>query len=228
MKKFNVFVATIALLAATTAASAVDTAWFSLEGGTVLNSSQGPGAALVIEKNLDTVTLTIGYNVSSGSGALAGWAIAITSQQTPGKSVSVDGFTRLGAGYNIPTGGNAPVSLSGGGTFDIGAGAINADGTTGLVFTFELTIDGKTDQSTTDIFGSFGTSEQVRSDGVQWYGTVGPNAGSGGLGDPVGVVYGYAGTSFGSLPVISITNIPEPATLALLGLGVVALIRRRR
>jgi len=222
--KLKVFVAAIAMLGLVTTANAADTAWFSLENAPAGVTANLVDGQLQIEKDdglaPNPVTLVIGYNFTNtniySSGLMSSWSISLSS---PDAGLSIGGLTYdLAGGYDSQLLGGSGASP---GTFldSFGQGSTSQSGGVGLVGTFELIIDKGIFAGPYNIFGAFGGSEQIYDSGYAWFGAVGPN---------VSDIYGTIGTSFGALPVITITNIPEPATIGLLGLGVVALIRRRR
>lgn len=233
MMKLKVLVVAFALLGATAVANAADNAWFSLESvSTGVTATWGSGQTLIIDKDSSaglSVTLTIGYNVTAANGALSAWHIDLNS---PDAGLSVVGGSLTGLAANATSAEGAGSENAGGNLFtNFGQTFIGANGSTGLVGTFQLTIEKQPGDplTTRNIFGTFGVSTQADNVGT-WYGFVGanPNATFG------NALYGFNGYDFGtyttrpSLPVITINNVPEPATLALLGLGVVCLIRRRK
>lgn len=221
MKKIASMLVALAMAAGASVAQAADNAWFTLQGGgpDVTVISQGPGQALVIEKQPGpgTTTLTIGYNVSSAGGPLGGYAYALNAQ-SQGQTALFSNPQNVGAGFSAPFPGPT------GETLVYGAGSPAGTGAPGLVSTFTLVINKLGPLGETNIFGDFGPTAQAYASGYAWYGRVGPNP----------VTYGlpnYAddvGPGWGPLPVITIRNIPEPASIALLGVGALALIRRRK
>jgi hypothetical protein len=88
-----------------------------------------------------------------------------------------------------------------------------------LVSTFQLSITGS-DLGVTNVFGQHGPTDTAYLTAGLWFGSVGPNPPD----------WGNAATygTWGDLPVITINTIPEPASLGLLAIGALALIRRRK
>lgn len=224
MKRLMGLVAALALLAGGSVANAADNAWFSLESTTcagVIVNAQGPGQDLAITKNNGpTCNLTIGYNATAGDPRqMTSYAFKLFN--TPDVSL-------VGAVDNSPA-----AALGMGTTFNFATagafvdfGAANQAGVGnngGLLARFTIQVN-KPNAGPHLIGGDFGTSAQAYANGELWFGSVG--AGSGPQYGQAG--YTGAGDNGNWGTVISITNVPEPATLALLGFGVVALIRRRK
>lgn len=221
MKRLVALVASLALVASASVASAVDNAWFTLEGGggaDINVISQGPGQALIIEKGPGPgiTTLTIGYNLTSEQGGMGGYAIALNAQANAGQVAAFANPTNLSPTYSAIF----PGAL--GDVLVYGAGAPAGNGAAGLVMSFNLIIDKPTTAADGSVLvlGQFGPTDQAYGNGALWFGSVGPNAPDFGS----AAFYG----TWGDLPVIEIRNIPEPASLALLGIGAFALIRRRK
>lgn len=226
--KLKVLVTALALFVGTAVANANDAAWFSLEGSSdpTVTAAGGPGQTLVIDKPLGpgSIHLTIGYNFTNNKqfgapAAMNAWGFALGPVDPMGGTQAVSfgngNFANSqagGYGTDVP-------NIDPAADFSAGAVSFNSAGGAGLVFTFDIWIE-KFDSTVTwtYIFGDLDT--QFASSGYAWFGSIGPNQGH----------YGIPGYNNqpGQLPLISIHNVPEPATIALLGLGVVALIRRRR
>ncbi len=227
MKKIATLVAAVALLAASSVATAADNAWFTLEGGPGTVVTSGPGNTLIVEKDAgSSATLRIGYNFNSSFGPMASWSIALNTAGDLGATSSFGNGANGGlSGYTVNTG----TLANGSSSFNVGQVSTNnpANGTTGLAYLFDLTVSAGPLGSGASVTGDFGGAEQAYSSGFYWYGFVGANPIS------YGRTGGYTGAvdvtpGWGSLPVIIVRNVPEPATIALLGLGALALIRRRK
>lgn len=222
MKKLATLVAAIALFAASSVASAADHLWFSYVSSSpnieiAPGPNNGPGQQLhLIKTNSDPAVVTVNINITSDSGALAGWELGLQTSLGSSFANGVAG----GAAYDQIFGGIA----DGANSVSFGRGSSSAAGTTGVIYTFDLVINGGPVLPVA-VTGDFGATQGVvKSNAYYWYGFVGNNP----------ISYGAPNYTFGPdetpgwglNPVVLVT--PEPATLVLLGLGAVALIRRRK
>ncbi len=217
--------AALILASVTAPTRAQDHAWFTLESSSapVNVLSQGPGQTLVIEQlSPGNTTLTIGYNFTAdlyyldypGVDTMASYSIKLEPDVNNGSQGVL-----FANPVNISPTYNGSSFAQTGPTLHYGIMSNNLTGIDGLVLTFEVTIDNRDlEPSITNFFGEWGDMHQVFNNGWWWYGHAGPNPPN----------YGYIGVSFGSLPVISVAHVPEPATAWAALAGSLLVIRRRR
>lgn len=225
MKVATRVVALLAVLASATAANAATHVWFSAvatspTASVVTNGSLGASTVLMCQKDLGPCTwaITMAFANDAGDETISGWSNALISTGAPDK-VSVDQGSLVYAVNNF-TSHAAPATygfspgpiLRNANGQDFGAG-----GSGGNLGTFTLRKAGIGLQ-TEHIF--------LWTDDTEWATTGGnyPDMQAGGNATLPGA--GGAGTDLGE--VITIINFPEPSSLSLLGLGALALIRRRR
>jgi len=218
MKVVRCLVAALAVVSAASAANAANSVWYS--------SGASGGSGTVLELSCDTTNAgSCVYNVTmnvDGDDAvgLIAWASNLSSSNPldSASGAAIAAGNPFNSAAQAGTGGAGLNLLSGSQGQTFGA---PLTGTSQLI-TFTLTHN--------YVVGSLGLSSVITeqasdgSTGVVW---------AGGDGD-------YASVSVGGGPAaphsegtiggigIRITNTPEPATLSLLGLGALALIRRRR
>lgn len=197
--------------------------WFEYVSGPTDGNgvtSQGPGQALVIEKPAAPGSYT--YEIAMLANVTD---VGLYSANTTLSSDSTIAVTNANL---IPPVGGAPTPAGALGTFgpgdiatNFGAATFSGPGYLGnniLLGTLTFVVD-KLDDGTSNVYarvgnGLFGTSQ---------FGTATVDYGAN-----LGINGGVVGAEGDGLPVISFVNVPEPATLSLLGLGAIALIRRRR
>lgn len=242
----TIFLAALMALTVTSAANADAFVWFDLAGasnaggaltigapgsGADVEYTSGEGSPLVITKGCDGYDYTFNivtwvHNVSStndvGSMALD---LYTPDSNTAGSANAV--LLPYGAapwisflGANGPAPGNIVDNLNAQTLFPPGM----APGTIDDVFTFDITVsDPGVCPATETYFGGVGAGTWADIIAPFTLVPTGVTYGADQVPLPGGDVAGVAAT-----PSIIINNVPEPGTLALLGLGALALIRRRR
>lgn len=224
MKKNFLIVSALAAMLATPAVSfGAAHVWFQLESGDVTLVSSGQDQTLVLDKSdaaqVYSFTVSMMANIDLG-------VLGHSTDLMADGPVTAGPFAGINPGVpdffftNAP--GNQPPEA---GTFadDIGSSVVGQYlGAAVNLGTIELTID-KTSGPTGDIsvfarVGGLGWGDSSADGAPDVF--YGPNTALDG--NPVG------GTPYGTLPVITIRQIPEPATMGLLALGAIAVVRRRR
>jgi hypothetical protein len=225
MRKGIALLAMVLIAAVTSTASAVDSAWFqvnSLNCGVVVD--QGPGRTLVIDKTgcTDVLIVNVGFWATSQNDTMAGYAIDLDGNPADAAPYFASNLVHTGGFPNTGgAAGPAPNLITNANGLDLNGQAVGAGR---QLFQFDLSLLKVPGQAgPVNIFGDYGLGAMAYSSGYAWYGTVGANGPSYGI-------PGYNPGGFGSLPVISIiqTVVPEPATMALLGIGAICMLRRRR
>jgi len=228
MRMVRNLVMALAILASATAANAASFTWYET-GNTNGNGAGGAGGAQGTALNLTCDTSgpagscswTITARAAIGAPGLFGWGTDLAT--APGNGVSASNpaisagpFTAGTPQLNPGTPGTGAALLSGSGAFNTGG----ATPQTLALMTFTLTRSFVTgDLSSASIMAG------PTSNTTYVWATF-----DGNLED-----VGYAANApvmalpgeFGNLPSIVIQNVPEPTSLSFLGLGVLALVRRR-
>jgi hypothetical protein len=216
MKRIVTLLAAVAMLAASSVASAADNLWFTMLSTTdgSITAVGGPGQTLDINKPLPgPATVRIGVHITSQFGPFAGWTMQLASSAGGAFAAGLVNGT-----YDQTIDG----IVNGSSSASFGAGSSSLAGTDGLIYSFDLVLGGPVPVYVT---GDFGQQGIIHANGYRWNGFVGANPFSYGAGP--GYVNGPDVTpGWGELPVIAVT--PEPTTLVLLGMGAVALLRRRK
>lgn len=222
MKVVTRVLAVAAVLAMASAANADTLVWFSASapaGGGGIDNPGGPGQVLQLNCD-DTVTttcswtITLAFQNAQGDELLAGWAVDLDTRESISGKVGVSNFAYASNNFvshapAVPTLGNGPMLIRNADGLDLSGGGSAG----GVLASFTLTKH-KTagDLNSTDIY--------MTSGGVEWAGQFGTYPNINGVFEG-----GAAGNDLGN--VIHIRNFPEPSSIALLGLGALALIRRR-
>lgn len=229
MKVATRVVAILAVLASATAANAATHLWFTASnptGTAGITNAGGPGVGtdLTCDDTLANAvcqwTITMAFQNDAGDEAMSGWATDLaTREQITGK-ISITSFLYASNNFTThapanPVLGAGPQLLFNANGTDFGAGS---SGTVLGTFTLRKV---KTAAGSTNVDHIYATSG-----GNEWAGVFGDYPDMQAGGSAVVPQGGAGGTDLGD--VITITNRPEPATMSMLGLGALALIRRRR
>lgn len=218
--------AVAAMLAMASAAKADTAVWFMASapaGGAGIDAQGSPSSVLALSCDATgpavcTWTISIAFQNDGGDSPLLSWASDLVLEQASvGKIDIVPGSFAYNAGAGF--GSHAPAA---GPSINQGTNLlVNANGldtsfvgvSGGTVASFTLRKTKTAGNINTDLVGH-------QAGGVEWSNSDGAYPTINGF-----VEGGVAGTPLGA--ALSIRNFPEPSSLALLGLGALALIRRR-
>lgn len=230
MKRTLLSMGVVALLAANTYGAG--SVWYSATGNNAQSTVGSAGAGQTLELGCDKTPGQCSWNVTlmydTADGGQTGWALdlfgdpskfVVSNAAVVANAISAGGSTPGAAGQAFGTPGFDPNILwgdisgfnaappAGAGSYQLMTFTLSTIGApTNAIYNLNAWIGGNAFGGNDD--GDTGT-EIV---------TVGPNAPV--LGTPTGEIL--------PLPVIRVTNVPEPATVTLLALGALAAIRRRR
>ena len=228
MKVATRVVAIVAVLVAASAANAATHIWFAASnpaGGAAIQTAGAAGQSTALRCDATaafcTWTITMAYQNDAGDTNLASWANDLFMREQVSGKISIDTGSVVYASNNFTahpapvTYGNGPMLEQNASGFDFGAGGSGGNLAT---FTLRKVKNGSGSTNTDHIY--------VQTGGLEWGTVDGANPDMQAGSNPTVASGGAGGTDLGD--VITITNFPEPTSLVLLGLGAVALIRRRR
>lgn len=232
MKVASRIVAIAAVLAVASAANATTHVWFTASaptGQAGITQAGGNGSPAMLTCNTTAANATCGWTITmafandAADELMASWAVDLDLRAPKaGGTVAASAFAYVA--NNFTSHAPANPTLNGSSTslvkFADGLDLSGGGSSGGNLASFVLTVSKQA-------AGDVGVSNiYMTTGGVEWAGNFGDYPDISAAGNPVNVGGGAAGNDLGN--VIKITNAPEPATLSLLGLGALALIRRRR
>jgi len=234
MKKNTIMIAaTVAAFALASVSQAATSVWFQLgdagtSGVTVANDNGtgGPGETLLLDKPGEPgiYTFTVDMYASVTGPGLYSHNTTLSADGTVSASTLQNASPPSDGGFSIAnTGTGAGIFGPGFILNNYGSGCFSGTGwalQNMYLGSITLTVD-KTDLGSVNVYAEVGNgSYGLNGGGFEQELYFGPNpsvSGQNAISPPAG-----------EFAVITITNLPEPATLSLLGLGAIALIRRRR
>ena len=209
-------------------ASADALSWFTMSGGQGNVITEGPEQTLLIEKDpaAGTYTFDIDWWIGYTGPEAANWGAALDlTTNDPNVAVSMN-VQNQGAAYPLLGGPGTVFPAPGQILENMFVGTFNFAGTpagaTNHIGSFRLTVTKAQPDpgGVVELTPGIGLGGWIQSNFLADFVKFGA--------DPGPLLDGLDITAVASIPAIRIVNIPEPATLALLGLGAVAMIRRRR
>ena len=213
-------------------ATATEYLWFEVVGGeAVANITQGPGEALAFDVDpAGSYVVEIGVFMTDDGQGLRGYGFDLsTGDLAIGGGNPNAGLEPMWTSISAEVAGAGPGTIVELGAFTAGAYPVLGLDTVGapMIASFDLVI-GPGPLGIAGIDGMFNTTVAHGAPTKVW-GAYYNEAYAGPHHLPAGIYPGspghYADYDFGT--VIEVNRIPEPATLVLLGLGAVALLRRR-